>query len=516
MTVGALMVGMELVKPMQEKIPDRLFVLEMANNHMGDPEHGLKIIRAFGAVCRKYPFTFAFKLQYRDLDTFIHPLKQGRDDVKYVKRFSETRLSRADFDRLIEEVRAQGFLAIATPFDEPSVMVIEEQALDCIKVASCSLTDWPLLERIVQAPQPVIASTAGATFEDIDCVVSFFRHRRKAFALLHCVAEYPTDDGDLHLSRIGVLRARYPDVPVGFSTHEHPGHTDMVTLAVAKGATVFEKHVGVETEAYALNAYSSSPDQVDEWLAAAQHAFLLCGDGERRVTDNIKEAANLRSLRRGIFARRALAPGECLSLDDVYFAFPPEDGQYSANEWSKYSQFSVTAKIPCDAAVAPSNCERQDTRQNIWDIVSRVKAFLNESRVIVPGSAELDISHHYGLGRFDEVGLTMITVVNRDYCKKLLVLLPGQSHPEQYHKKKEETFHVLFGEIALDLDGRRRLCGPGDVVTIEPGTRHAFSSRGGAVIEEISSTHFKDDSFYSDEKIMANKNRKTQLTYWMS
>ena len=67
----------------------------MANNHMGDVSHGLKIISEFGLVCRKFPqFKFAFKLQYRDLDTFIHPAMRGRDDIKYIKRFSATRLSR--------------------------------------------------------------------------------------------------------------------------------------------------------------------------------------------------------------------------------------------------------------------------------------------------------------------------------------------------------------------------------------------------------------------------------------
>jgi quercetin dioxygenase-like cupin family protein len=107
-------------------------------------------------------------------------------------------------------------------------------------------------------------------------------------------------------------------------------------------------------------------------------------------------------------------------------------------------------------------------------------------------------------------------VVNRDYCKKLLVTLPGQEHPEQYHKQKEETFHVLYGEIELVLDGQPRICLPGDVITIEPGTRHAFSSKTGAVIEEISTTHFKDDSYYTDESITKNKQRKTVLTYWMA
>jgi D-lyxose ketol-isomerase len=67
----------------------------------------------------------------------------------------------------------------------------------------------------------------------------------------------------------------------------------------------------------------------------------------------------------------------------------------------------------------------------------------------------------------------------------------------------------------LELDGVPKLCRPGDVVTIEPGVRHAFKTETGAVIEEISTTHDKNDSYYTDPEIMANKQRKTLLTYWM-
>jgi hypothetical protein len=48
-----------------------------------------------------------------------------------------------------------------------------------------------------------------------------------------------------------------------------------------------------------------------------------------------------------------------------------------------------------------------------------------------------------------------------------------------------------------------------------PGVRHEFKSSSGAVVEEISSTHFKNDSFYTDELINKNPNRKSLLTYWM-
>jgi len=230
---------------------------------------------------------------------------------------------------------------------------------------------------------------------------------------------------------------------------------------------------------------------------------------------NEREEASLLSLRRGIYAMRDLKQGEVLAREDIYFAFPPQEGQYTANDWSKYLEYTLTADLKKDQAVAPENCSQKDSRAQVWEIVKQVRALLKKSKVVIPGSTDLEISHHYGIDRFFEVGLLLLTVVNRDYCKKLLVTLPGQKHPEQYHKQKEETFHVLYGEMDLMLDGEHHKCLPGDVVTIEPGTRHAFSSESGCVIEEISSTHYKDDSYYTDEAIMHNKQRKTLLTYWM-
>lgn len=497
-------------------IPAQLVVLEMANNHMGDLDHGLRVIAEFGAVCRQYPeFRFAFKLQYRDLDSFIHPAMKGRDDVKYIKRFSETRLSEQDFGVLVRKIREEGFLAMSTPFDNASVQLIKKQNLDILKIASCSFTDWPLLEEAVSTNFPIIASTAGADLEDIDRVVSFFSHRQKDFAIMHCVGEYPTADEKMHVGQIEFLRQRYPGVRIGFSTHENPANTDIVKMAIAKGASIFEKHVGVPTEKYPLNAYSASPEQMRAWLEAARYANLVCGVGHARLPVNEAERSSLRSLRRGVFLRHEVPAGQVIAQDDVYFAFPPQEGQFTANDWSKYACFTTTEKIGKDAALTAANSELLHTRDKILEIAQKVKGLIEEAKIIPPGKTDLEISHHYGLENFDETGLTMLTVVNRGYCKKLLIALPGQQHPEQYHMKKEETFHVLFGEVDITLNGEKKSCKPGDVVNIEPTVKHAFRTTSGCIIEEISSTHFKDDSFYTDPAIMNNKNRKTLLTYWM-
>jgi sialic acid synthase SpsE/mannose-6-phosphate isomerase-like protein (cupin superfamily) len=501
---------------MPQVIPPSLVTFEMANNHMGSVDHGLRIIREFAEIAQEFnEFSFAFKLQYRDLDTFIHPTMRGREDVKYIKRFSETRISRSDFDRLVEEIRAQGMFSMATPFDEASVKVIEDQGLDIIKVASCSFGDWPLLERIVKTDKPIIASTAGAVIDTLDSVVSFLQHRKKCFAILHCVAEYPAPDEHLQLGQIDFLRQRYPGVRVGFSTHEDPTHFDLVGMAIAKGADIFEKHVAVPTNLWPANAYSSTPEQTRQWLQTARRARAICGQSQLRAPINLAEQNSLDSLRRGVFLKRPVLPGVCLSTDDVYFAFPPEPGQVTANQWSKYARFTVTTQIAADAPLTTANSSFTDRQIKVLEIAGRVKSMLAQGHITVPGGVDLEISHHYGIERFDEVGLTMLTIINRGYCKKLLVCLPGQEHPEQHHRRKEETFHVLYGEIHLTLNGHTRTCQAGEVVNIEPGVRHAFSSIHGAVIEEISSTHWVDDSFYTDESINRNPDRKTLLTYWM-
>lgn len=493
-----------------------LVVFEMANNHMGRPDHGLRILDAFARAVDPFrdSFDFGFKLQYRDLDTFIHPDFQKRLDLKYVKRFQETRLTGAEFLRLRQGMADAGFIPICTAFDEPSVDQVVAHGYAFLKIASCSLGDWPLLERIVACPLPVIASTAGASQEVLDQAVSFFEHRNRSLALLHCIGEYPTPRAHFQLNQIDWLRHRYPLHAIGFSSHEDPGDTRLVQLALAKGARIFEKHVGLPLPEAPLNAYSCDPAQIAAWLGAAREALEACGAPEGRYAPTREEAESLHALRRGVYVKEDVAPGQVLDPAGLLLAMPTEPGQLTANDLSKYRMYRAKGPIPARGPVMLENLERSDNRDRVLQIVKRVRAMLLESHAVVSEKADVEISHHYGIERFDEVGATIINVVNRAYCKKLIVLLPGQVHPEQHHKEKEETFHILHGSMMLALDGVERPVGKGDIVTVERGVRHAFRSPDGCIIEEISSTHYKDDSYYTDPGIALNKHRKTLLTYF--
>ena len=77
-------------------------------------------------------------------------------------------------------------------------------------------------------------------------------------------------------------------------------------------------------------------------------------------------------------------------------------------------------------------------------------------------------------------------------------MLPKQKHPEQFHKKKEETFHILYGDLDLYLDDKFYKLHVGSTITIKKGVRHKFHTSKGCVFEEISSTINLADTFYEN------------------
>ena len=120
------------------------------------------------------------------------------------------------------------------------------------------------------------------------------------------------------------------------------------------------------------------------------------------------------------------------------------------------------------------------------------------------------------LVKISKYGACLINIINRDFCKKYIILLPGQIHPLQKHIKKEEYFTVLHGKAKINKDNNKFNLSVGDCLLIERNEWHEFSSDIGVIIEELSTTSLRNDSFYKDPKI-ANKDpleRKTLFENW--
>jgi len=182
-----------------------------------------------------------------------------------------------------------------TPFDQVSVDKCVEFGVEILKIASSDIPDKTPLQKIASTRLPVIASTGGAHLEHIDELVEFFASQGIPFALNHCVSIYPSEDSDLELDQIDFLKARYPHITIGFSTHEYRNWRDSTLIAYAKGARTFERHIDIDYEDVPVSPYCTKPEQAAVWFRALKKAQEMCGssaanrravpEGERRYLD---------------------------------------------------------------------------------------------------------------------------------------------------------------------------------------------------------------------------------------
>lgn len=326
-----------MISRRDKELFENLFVLELANNHWGKVSRGLKIIRDFGTIVRYNNIKASIKLQFRDVDNFIHPNFKGTKDSRYIKKTEDTKLSKDDFSRLLGEIKNVGCIPMATPFDEASVDMCVEFDLPLIKVGSSDINDWPLLEKIASTRRPVILSTGGASEKDLDDTVHFFEKRDISLAINHCVSLYPSEDDELNLNQIDYLKYRFPDHIIGLSTHEYHDWYSSMLISYGKGARTWERHIDIDFEGASVSSYCTLPEQADVWFKAYHKAMEMCGGASdaRRVISR-KEIEYLDALVRGAYAKKDIEPAYVLNAEnfskDFYLAVPLLKGQLSCRE----------------------------------------------------------------------------------------------------------------------------------------------------------------------------------------
>ena len=136
---------------------DGLFILELANNHWGSLTRGKEIVRQFSKIVRTNNVKAAIKLQFRDVDSFIHSsfkqdgignnLSSLPKRTRYIQKTNRTKLSYDEFDELVNYIKKRNCIPMATTFDEKSVDWCVDMDLPIIKIASSDINDWVLLNK---------------------------------------------------------------------------------------------------------------------------------------------------------------------------------------------------------------------------------------------------------------------------------------------------------------------------------------------------------------------------------
>jgi len=186
----------------------------------------------------------------------------------------------------------------ATAFDEAAADFLAMVDVPAYKLASSSLNDEPLLRYVAQFGKPMILSTGGGAWDDVDRAVNILGSYRAPFALLHCTAAYPVQNpSELNLLAIVEMKARYPELVIGWSGHD-PG-VSMALIAYAYGARIIEKHFTLSRSSKGTDhAFSLEPRGLHVLCEDLKKAHVANGDGIKRVYDSeLKPLSKMRRVR---------------------------------------------------------------------------------------------------------------------------------------------------------------------------------------------------------------------------
>jgi N-acetylneuraminate synthase len=257
-------------------------IAEIGINHNGDLEIAKQLIKAAkDCGCN------AVKFQKRTIDVVYtpeelatpreNPFGNTNGDLKRGLEFSKEQYT--EIDKYCKEIDITWF---ASPWDEQSVDFLEEFNVPCYKIASASLTDKGLLEKIKATEKPVILSVGMSTEEEINKAVEILGQEQ--LVLLYCTCLYPPKYEQINLRSMQTLMEKY-SCPIGYSGHE--SDTLVSAIAVSLGAVVIERHFTLDRNMWGSDQKASiNPAEMSELIKNIRISEKVMGTSDIAVLDD--------------------------------------------------------------------------------------------------------------------------------------------------------------------------------------------------------------------------------------
>jgi N-acetylneuraminate synthase/sialic acid synthase len=207
-----------------------------------------------------------------------------------------------------------GILFFATAFDMPSADLLASIDMPLYKIASGDLNNTPLLRHVARLGKPMIVSTGGGTLDEVRHAYETIMPLNRNLCILQCTSGYPPPHEELNLKVIETFRKEFPDIVIGFSSHD--SGVAMPLVGYMLGARVFEKHFTLNRAWKGTDqAFSLEPAGLRRVVRDLERTRVALGDGIKRPYKS--ETAPLDKMVKRIVAKRALRAGTVLSEQDL-------------------------------------------------------------------------------------------------------------------------------------------------------------------------------------------------------
>jgi N,N'-diacetyllegionaminate synthase len=260
-----------------------LIVAEAGDNHNGKLVLALRLVAAAkeaGADAVKFQTFVTEELVTKSAGKAPYQDENEPESKTQFEMLKGLELNEKDFEDIKTACKQQGIMFLSSPFDEPSVEMLERLGVPAFKIPSGEIDNFPLLELIASKGKPVILSTGMSTLEEVREAVEVLRKGGvKELVLLQCTSNYPASFDSLNLRAMGTLEREF-DVPVGYS--DHSLGIEASVAAAAMGACMIEKHLTLDKTLPGPDHVASlEPEEFAAMVSAIRNVEKALGDGRK-------------------------------------------------------------------------------------------------------------------------------------------------------------------------------------------------------------------------------------------
>lgn len=278
-------IGNKLVGPNQPCF----IIAEAGVNHNGDLKKAKKLIDVAvtaGADVVKFQTFVTENIVTRSAERAKYQkLNMPSVDESQWQMLKKLELNKTAFSILKTYASKKGIMFFSTPYDIPSIDMLDDLGVSAFKVSSAWITNLPFLKHMASKGKPIIFSR-GMSYEDeiSEAIQTMKAAGAKYLVLMHCHFNYPTDIADVNLRVLGTLRDKF-GLPTGFSDHSQGISASLA--AVALGAVAIEKHFTLDKNLPGPDHKASlEPDELKSLIKGIREIEKALGSPKIQVSKN--------------------------------------------------------------------------------------------------------------------------------------------------------------------------------------------------------------------------------------
>jgi N,N'-diacetyllegionaminate synthase len=293
-------------------------IAEVGINHNGNLLRALKMIdvaKEAGADAVKFQTFKAEELCSDNKQMFTYKSQGNNVTESMLKMFKRYELNTSELKEIKKYSEKKKITFFSTPQNLSDLKILKKIGIPAIKVGSDDFVNLPLISEYAKTKLPIILSCGMSDIGEVyKALTAVGFYNNYPVALLLCTSQYPTPPSDVNINKLTTLKNTFPGIILGFSDHTEGSLA--ASLAVSKGARIFEKHFTLDNNLPGPDHwFSANPKTLKDWVSSIHKAFEMLGSED--VIPTKKEMSMRIIARRSVVAIKNIKKNEKFSNKNI-------------------------------------------------------------------------------------------------------------------------------------------------------------------------------------------------------